>query len=200
MTDRKPRPKRSYYFATVIYPDSMPDNYLDIIESWHVPCFVSPLHDRDFDGEKPKEPHYHVFLMFDSLKTKDQAIELFNQINGKGCEIVNSSRSYARYLLHLDNPCKAQYDRKDLVQVSTDNYDQLIESLSDQVAAIKWVEDFINTNDIVSFFELQVKLQEAAPEYADMFRVSKVFYIQEYIKSRYWHLYKLPNEGGNSDV
>lgn len=198
----KPRPKRSYYYATVCYPDSLPNNWLDIIESWHVPCFVSPLHDRDFNGtgEHKKEPHYHIFLMFDSLKTKDQAIELFSQISGKGCEMVNSARSYARYLLHLDNPNKAQYDRADLKQISTDNYDQLIESLSDQVAAIKWVEEFIDDYDIVSFYELQRKLQELRPEYADMFRISKVFYIQEYIKSRYWHLYKLPNEGGNSDV
>lgn len=188
------RAKRSYYFATVIYPDSCPADFKDIIEGWHVPCFVSPLHDRDSYGEEKKEAHRHVLLMFDSLKTQDQARELFDQINGKGCEFVNSARSYARYLLHLDSPDKARYDRADLIQISTDNYDNLIESLSDQVAAIKWVEDFINQYDIISFYELQMKLQEVAPEYADMFRVSKVFYIQEYIKSRYWHIYKAADE------
>ena len=70
MADSK-RAKRSYYFATVIYPDSCPADFVDIIESWHVPCFVSPLHDQDKYGDELKEAHRHVLLMFDSLKTKE---------------------------------------------------------------------------------------------------------------------------------
>lgn len=49
--------------------------------------------------------------MFDGVKTIEQAKDLFEQIGGVGCEKVNSIRGYARYLCHLDNPEKAQYDQ-----------------------------------------------------------------------------------------
>lgn len=47
--------------------------------------------------------------MFDSVKTEKQAVEFFSTFGGVGCEVVNSSRAYARYLCHLDNPEKASY-------------------------------------------------------------------------------------------
>lgn len=52
---------RTRNFATVVYPESAPADWLDIINDLHIPCFVSPLHDQDLDAKgKPKKPHYHV--------------------------------------------------------------------------------------------------------------------------------------------
>ena len=68
----------------------------------------------DEDGNKivkPKKPHYHVMIMYDSVKTIEQAREVLSAIGGVGVEIVNSVRGYARYLCHLDNPEKYQYDK-----------------------------------------------------------------------------------------
>ena len=39
-----------------------------------------------------------------------QVKPIFDDIGGVGREMVNSARGYARYLCHLDNPEKAQYD------------------------------------------------------------------------------------------
>jgi len=103
---------RTRNFATVVYPESAPEKWQSIIEEWFVPCFVSPLHDKDINptGE-PKKAHYHVVIMFDGVKTEEQAKKLFDTIGGVGCEKVNSIRGYARYLCHLDNPEKHQYDQ-----------------------------------------------------------------------------------------
>ena len=51
---------RTRSYATVVYPESAPD-FLERLNDLKVPCFVSPLHDKDFNptGE-PKKPHYHV--------------------------------------------------------------------------------------------------------------------------------------------
>ena len=92
---------RTRNFATVVYPDSAPDNWQQILEEKFIPAIISPLHDSDVNptGE-PKKPHYHVLIMFDGVKTKDQAIDVFDAIHGVGCERVNSIRGYARYLCH----------------------------------------------------------------------------------------------------
>ena len=51
---------RSRSYATVVYPESAPD-FLERLNDLKVPCFVSPLHDKDINptGEA-KKPHYHV--------------------------------------------------------------------------------------------------------------------------------------------
>ena len=38
-------------FATIVYPDSAPENWLKILASHHVPACVSPLHDSDLYDE-----------------------------------------------------------------------------------------------------------------------------------------------------
>lgn len=71
--------KRYRNFATVVYPDSAPPNWLDILSEHKVPAFVSPLHDSDVNptGEN-KKAHFHVMLMFDGVKTLVQAKEVFD--------------------------------------------------------------------------------------------------------------------------
>lgn len=61
---------RTRNFATVVYPESAPENWQTILSESKIPLFISPLHDGDVnaDGEKKKE-HYHVMVMYDSVKT-----------------------------------------------------------------------------------------------------------------------------------
>ena len=84
---------RTRNFATVLYPESAPADWFDVLTELHIPAFISPLHDIDVNptGEVKKE-HYHVIIMFDSVKTTEQAIEVFQKIGGVGCERVNSVR------------------------------------------------------------------------------------------------------------
>ena len=55
--------KKSRYWTFLIYPDSAPKNWYELLEELHLPTCVSPLHDRDVnpDGEI-KKPHYHVMI------------------------------------------------------------------------------------------------------------------------------------------
>ena len=108
--------KRTRNFATVVYPESAPFNWLEILSDQKVSAFVSPLHDKDINPNgEPKKEHYHVLIMFDSVKTIEQALDLFKLIGGvQYCEQIQSIRGYARYLCHLDNPEKAQYNVDDI--------------------------------------------------------------------------------------
>lgn len=64
---------RKRCFATILYTDSCAPDFMQKLESMHIPAFLSPLHDRDLkeDGSI-KKPHYHLMLMFQgkNLKTR----------------------------------------------------------------------------------------------------------------------------------
>ena len=82
---------RTRNYATVVYLDSCADNWVDIIENEKVPVFISPLHDNDVNSNgDDKKPHYHVLVMFDSVKTVEQAKAFFEKFCGVGCKIANS--------------------------------------------------------------------------------------------------------------
>ena len=62
--------KRTRNFATVVYPESAPENWMDILNDYHVPAFVSPLHEFDFNATgETKKAHYHVMVMYDNVKS-----------------------------------------------------------------------------------------------------------------------------------
>lgn len=178
---------RTRNYACVVYPDSAPDNWQEILSDQFIPSFISPLHNQDINptGEVKKE-HYHVMLMFDSVKTSEQAKVIFDLIGGVGCEIVNSTRGYARYLCHLDNPEKAQYSIEDVRCLSGADYANVISLVTDKYKAIGEMIDFCQANNIFSYAAL---LEYCRMERFDWFRVlcdSGTVVIKEYLKSRSW--------------
>ena len=53
--------KRSNKWAFLIYQESAPKNYLDILEEMHIPFVLSPWHDKDINKETGefKKAHKH---------------------------------------------------------------------------------------------------------------------------------------------
>lgn len=147
--------KRTRNFSTVVYPESAPENWMDILSDFHIPSFVSPLHQFDVNPSgEIKKPHFHVLLMFDSLKTPSQAKEIFSSFSGVGCEVVNSIRGMARYLCHLDNPEKYQYNPVEVKAFSGADYSGVIELETDRVKLIADMQDWCRSNGVVSLAEL----------------------------------------------
>lgn len=147
--------KRTRNFATVVYPESAPENWMDILSDFHIPSFVSPLHQFDVNPSgETKKPHFHVLLMFDSLKTPSQAKEIFSSFSGVGCEVVNSIRGMARYLCHLDNPEKYQYNPVEVRSFGGADYSGIIELETDRVKIIAEMQEWCKSNGVVSLSEL----------------------------------------------
>lgn len=179
---------RTRTFATVVYPESAPDGWMDILGELIVPVLVSPLHDRDVekDGMTLKKPHYHVLLCFDSVKTDAQAAEVFDQIGGVGCEHVRSIRSYARYLCHLDHPDKAQYSLDDVRQFGGVDFYGIMQCDIDHYTAIAEIMDFCDDNQIYSFRNL---LHICRMEHFEWFRSlcdGGSYIVKEYLKTANW--------------
>lgn len=178
---------RTRNFATVVYPESSPDKWMEILSDNKVPCFISPLHDKDVNptGE-PKKPHYHVMIMFDNVKTSEQAEAIFELIGGVGCEIVQSPRGYARYLCHLDNPEKSQYDPETVIQYGGADYIAIIGLATDKYKAIKEMIYWCIEQETFCYSDL---LEYAAEERYDWFRVlcdNGTIVVKEYLKSLKW--------------
>ena len=184
MSEKKSKEARTRNYATVVYPESAPENWKQLLEDFKIPCFISPLHDKDINptGE-PKKPHYHVMLMFEGVKTKLQAIEVFSAFGGVGCEVINSIRGYARYLCHLDNPEKAQYDPYKVQQFGGASYMDSIGTMADKAKAIREMIDFISKNDFRYFNKFLDWCSINQSEWFDCLLNSGAYVIREYIKS-----------------
>lgn len=111
----KPLKSRSWWF--IGYPESLPTNWLDILTSFAIPTYVSPLHDKDVDSlGNFKKAHFHIIVCFPNPTT-------FNNVNVKICKPLNCpipqpclalDSAYA-YLTHRYNSDKAQYDPSDII-------------------------------------------------------------------------------------
>lgn len=174
-------------FGTIVYPESALENWQKILEEQHIASMISPLHDSDVNDEtgEIKKAHYHVIIQYSGMKTTEQAGEIFSKIGGVGCEVVQSIRGYARYLCHLDNPDKAQYNPMDVICLSGADYAKYISCSTDKYQVIGEIMEFCIDNDIVSFATL---LEYAKNENYIWFKAlcDSSCTVREYLKSRHW--------------
>jgi hypothetical protein len=211
MGTQKSRRSRTRNYATVIYPSkeylecvgskydgssgygSAPEDWKERISELHVPVLVSPLHDNDLNPNKEiKKPHYHVLFMFDTVKDFETQVKpMFELIGGVGREVVNSARGYARYLCHLDNPEKAQYDPKDIIAFGGADYSAIVHLPTDDMKMLQEVFAFIRTNQIYSLAELLDICSEINQDWFSMIAMSRAYVVDKYIKSLMWE-----NENG----
>lgn len=181
--------KRTRNWATLVYPESAPENWKDILEEMRIPALVSPLHNMDLtkEGEIKKE-HYHVMLMFDGVKTAEQVKELFSQIGGVGVEQVNCVKAYARYLCHLDNPDKAQYNPEEVLYLSGADYDSMMRLASDKYTAIAEMVDYCEENGIHSYAKLLLYAKNNRSDWFQILCDNGTLPIVQFLKSRYWEV------------
>lgn len=175
-------------WAFVMYPESAPENWREILDGMHVRALVSPLHDRDVNpGGEPKKPHWHVLLMFDGPVRKAYADSLADAFNGtKSAEKVASTRGYARYLCHLDNPEKAQYDPGEVEAFGGADYALASMGEAEAVnAALDDIEEFIDTQGIVSYRALCQYARAERPEWTRVIRTHTV-HLMAYVRSADW--------------
>lgn len=182
------RAGRTRNFATIIYLDSAPVNWVDKLNQLHVAVLVSPLHDKDIDpnGEL-KKPHHHVLVMFESPKDFETQVKpIFDEIGGVGREMVNSSRGYARYLCHLDNPEKAQYSPSEVCCMGGADFYAITNLPTDDIKLLGEIFLYIQKNEIYSLAELLTISQSDHPEWFSMIAMSRCYVIDKFIKSLAW--------------
>ena len=100
--------------------------------------------------------------------------------------MVQSIRGYARYLCHLDNPEKFQYDTDQVRALSGADYPGTIGLPTDKYKAIGEMILYCEENNVISYSEL---LKYCMSERYDWFRVlcdNGTVVMKEFLKSKYW--------------
>jgi len=181
--------RRTRNWCTIVYPDSAPENWIETLGDLHIPCLISPLHDKDIEpNEKnePKKPHYHVLFAFEGPKTEEQIQVFSDALSGVAVKPVSSLRAYARYLTHADSPHKAQYKPEDVIALGGLDYFSIISSVADKYAAIGDMIDYCTKNQIYSYAQLLLYCKD---ERQDWFRVlcdNGTYVLKEFLKSSHW--------------
>ena len=144
-------------WTVVVYPESAPDNWRDILDELHIEWVESPLHDKDINADgTPKKPHYHVLIMFSGKKSFEQVRkDVCEEINCPIPKKVHNTKSLVRYMAHLDNPEKAQYDIREIkAHGGVDVADLLKPSSAERYTYIREMQTWCNEYSITEFEEL----------------------------------------------
>lgn len=179
--------KRNWVF--VVYPESAPENWREVLREMLVPGFISPLHDSDAnaDGEQ-KKPHWHILLTFKGVKTYEQVKEITDKLNAPAPQECKDVRAYARYLCHMDNPEKAQYSPADVESMGGADYLDKVKSAADTDTALSEMMDWCMEQGCYSFFQLA---NYARQERSDWFRVlssQRTVFLTAWLKSMQWEI------------
>src|SRR5699024_12776976 len=109
-TMKKNKNQRTRNWSIIVYPESAPENWIDILQKEYVKMVVSPLHDKDVNPDDTlKKAHYHVLFMCDSVKSYNQVKSIADRVNASITHIVCSAKGLICYMLHLDNHYNKKY-------------------------------------------------------------------------------------------
>lgn len=178
--------KRSNKWAFLLYQESAPKNYLDILEEMHIPFVLSPWHDKDINKETGefKKAHKHGILFFESLKSYTQVSELLTEkLNTPSyVEIVMSPKGMYDYFIHAENPGKTLYNIDEIESGCGFELDQfLITNNNDQF--LSTVIDIIEEHNFTEFNNLVRYARVENPSLLNLI-IDNTYFFAKYLDSR----------------
>ena len=173
-------------WALIAYPDSLPDDWLQILADTGLQVAISPLHDSDLnpDGE-PKKAHYHLILCYPGPQTYNAVKTLADSLHCPIPKPLESIRGAYRYFTHLDNPEKFQYDASLIQCLNGFSILDYVELTKSEVLRIKQdLQGFIRAQNIFEYSDLMDTLQDSGnSDYYDV-ASSNTYFFEKYITSR----------------
>lgn len=178
--------KRNWAF--VAYPESLPEDWLDILQSTGAPIAISPLHDSDLNAdESEKKPHYHIIICYSGPTSFNVVRKITERVNGTIPIGLEQVRGYYRYLTHEDNPEKAQYNKSDIKLLNGFNIADFTDLTKSEVMKLKKeILKLIRDNDLTEYSDLIDLLEmeeDSKPEALEVATNHTIFF-NAYLKSR----------------
>lgn len=179
--------ERTRNWTAIVYPDSAPENWREILDDQHIQWAESPLHDLDTnaDGEL-KKAHWHIVLAFEGKKSREQIISILAPLHCPSPQYCHSLTGATRYLVHMDNPEKAQYSVSGIVAHGGFDLAKALEPTSARrYELIKEMQAWCLDTGCIEFSDL---LDHAADQHADdwfpLLCDSAAYVMQAYLRSR----------------
>lgn len=186
MSDNKgSKDGRARAWTFIVYPDSAPENWRDILDSKCIPWVESPLHDPDPSAppEEARKKHYHIVLSFEGKKSQDQIKDIIKELNCTAPQVVHNLRSLVRYFLHLDQPNKQQFALNDIIEHCGIDIKDYLTNRSDKYYYIKCMCNFVLDQGIIEFHDLVSYAMEYEPEWFECLCDNSSFIMNLFIKS-----------------
>lgn len=198
---------RSWTF--MLYPTEgnppAPSNWREILNDEHVQWIESPLHDKDVwtAEDELKDPthkvgnlkkaHHHILLMFESVKSYEQVKKITDKLNAPIPQVCNGARGLVRYMAHLDDPGKAQYNVADIIGHGGADVAELLKpTATERHAMLREIRAFIWENRITEFADFMIYCDRERQDWSELMDDS-AYITKEFIKSmRHRPLPKLP--------
>lgn len=177
---------RTRNWSFVVYPESAPENWRDILDEMHLEWVESPLHDLDVNptGEV-KKAHWHVLLLFEGKKSYEQVKDIIAPLNGTIPVVVQSTRGLVRYMAHLDNPEKAQYSPTDIIGHGGADVAELLKPTSAaRYVLIREMMIFVRDSGITEYAQLcEYALENRFDDWYPLLCDSATYVMAAYMKS-----------------
>ena len=177
---------RSNKWTFLLYQESAPENYLEILEEMHVPFVLSPWHDKDVNKETGefKKAHRHGALYFDSLKSYTQVSDLLtkNLNTPAHVEPVMSPKGMYDYFTHAQNPEKTLYDINDIESGCGFELDKFIISNNND-EFLSMVIDVIEEYNFTEFNALVIYARKENKQLLGLI-MDKTYFFAKYLDSR----------------
>jgi hypothetical protein len=185
MAEKKSNDKKRNW-AFLMYPDSAPENWKDILQLSGLQCSVSPLHDSDLNAdETQKKPHWHVILAYSGPTSYNVVLKFTASLNATIPQALEQVKGYYRYFTHKDNPEKTQYDEADIININGFSIRDFVEMTKSEITAIKRdIMRYIEQNDIREYSDLLIGLDKE--DLHDMWEVAanNTIFADAYCRSR----------------
>lgn len=197
MQSYKDNRKRNWTF--LVYPESAPENWEELLKGLKIPCIISPLHDKDVytvEDEKkdpthkagtPKKPHYHVMLLYQGKKSYEQVKEAIACLNGTRPEPIESTSGMAAYLSHENETDKAKYDRNDIKSFNGASYAAAMASSKEyKNVIIAEMQDWCDEYNVYAYSDLARYARYEKPDWFYVLNSSSTNVMMNYLKSKSW--------------
>lgn len=182
---------KSTYFTFLLYPDSIPDNWVELLESTNLQMAISPLHNKDKtekkelleQGQEYKKEHYHVIYIAKNAITPEAVRNRIKRLLGDKSvnmvqPIATSVVNAYLYLTHESKDAIAKkkhvYDKKDIIHLNNFDVDRF------EMFDVHEKRDMINSIvEIVKSLELTniIELSEFFDNEENVKRAKSIGYI-----------------------
>ncbi|GMB93870.1 hypothetical protein NHP200010_16030 [Helicobacter bizzozeronii] len=185
---------RKRYWAFIAYPDSVPENWLELLQGTGLMIAISPLHDSDMNADDTqKKPHWHVLLAYKGPTSYKPVLRVAELINATAPQPLESLKGYYRYLTHADNPEKAQYSTKDIKHLNGFSVRDFLEmTKGEALEAKKQILDLIEEQNLTEYCHL-LRLLRDDDDLLD-FATNHTLLFDAVLRSRRWEISQLKTE------
>lgn len=199
--------EKSRYFTFLLYEDSIPENYIELLESLNIPMALSPWHDMDvktknFTPEEEilrnqgkiiyKKKHRHCIYVANNPVTADSVRKKLQRLFAEHIDknvvskvqlITTSVENTYAYLTHESKDAiaknKHKYDSKDIVLLS--NFDLSRYQVFDVEEQLEVLVNIIAIIKMYGFANV-IELQEFVDNNAQAFEMLGVTSFRQFIK------------------